>query len=85
MSKQKCLLLSFCKELAAIGEMKDGFYMDHFTTDAPQVKPAPKVTISTKSPAFNQPSRLASSRAMGIEADEDFVVRKTACFGEDIG
>lgn len=46
--------------------------MDHFTNEDAQVKPAPKAARSMWSPLFIRPSRLASSRAIGIDAEEVF-------------
>ena len=42
----------------------------HSTTAAAQVKPPPKVTISTRSPLRMRPPRFASSSASGIDAAE---------------
>ena len=47
---------------------------------APQVSPAPKLASSTRSPSLINPERLASSRAMGMEADEVFN-RRMYAFG----
>ncbi len=46
--------------------------MDHLNMEAPQVKPAPKLTRSTWVSFIKRPSRLASSRAIGIVAEEVF-------------
>ena len=49
-----------------------GIGWPHSTATAAQVRPAPKPTITSLSPAFTRPLPIASHRAIGIDAEDVF-------------